>query len=158
MGMKNKKLIWSLITILVLVVLGGVFWGFRGRQPLRVGEIRVGEKVFKVEVAEDMVSRAKGLSGRTGLGENEGMLFIFSGPGNYGFWMKGMKFAIDIVWIRGDKIVGFSENLQPEIDKSIFNLTTYYPPEAVDWVLELGTGTVEREGLKVGDTIGFGSQ
>lgn len=149
----RNKLIWSLITILVLVVLGGVFFGFKGKQNLKKGELRINDQVFKVEIADTMMARAQGLSGREKLADDEGMLFLFDSPGRHGFWMKDMKFAIDIVWIRGDKIVGFAENVQPEPGKSVFGLITYYPPEPVDKVLEIQAGAVAREGFRVDDVV-----
>ncbi len=151
----NKKLIFAIITILVLVVAGGIFFGFGKKGVLPTDEIKIGDKVFKVEVAKDAMSRSRGLSGREKLDEGTGMLFIFNSFGNYGFWMKDMKFTIDIVWIAGDKIVGFQENAQPEPTKTIFGLTTYYPPEKVDKVLELNAGAVAKYGIKAGDMIEF---
>ena len=151
----NKKLIFAIITILVLVVAGGIFFGFSRKGTLPTGEVKIGGQVFKVEVAKDMMSRSGGLSGRDKLDEGTGMLFIFDSLGKYGFWMKDMKFAIDIVWITGDKIVGFQENAQPEPTKTIFGLTTYYPPEKVDKVLELNAGAAAKYGIKMGDLVEF---
>ena len=67
--------------------------------------------------------------------------------------MKDMKFPIDIVWINGNKIVGFSEDVRPQPDSSIFGLKSYYPPEAVDRVLEVGAGIVQKYGIQVGDSV-----
>jgi len=155
MLMKNKKLIFSIITIVVLVVAGGWFFGFKGKPNFGQGEIIIGGRVFGVEIAETVMTRAQGLSGQEKLGENEGMLFVFSVPSIQGFWMKDMKFPIDIVWIRGDKIVGFAEKVQPEPEKTVFGLTVYYSPEPVDRVLEVNAGTVARSGSKVGDLVYF---
>src|SRR5947208_11440214 len=43
--------------------------------------------------------RSRGLQGKEGLKKNEGMLFIFEQDGLHRFWMKDMKFPIDIIWI-----------------------------------------------------------
>ena len=104
-------------------------------------------------IADNAVRRAQGLSGRPSLGENEGLLFVFPSPGNNGFWMKDMKFPIDIVWISGDKIIGFSENLQPEPEKSVFSLPIFYPPGMADQVLEISAGAVAKYNLQVGDAV-----
>ena len=132
-----------------------MFWGFEKSRSLGSGEVKIGEKVFRVEVANSMASRSQGLSGKAGLGEDEGMLFIFSTSSVQGFWMKDMKFALDMIWIKGEKIVGFAENVKPEPEKSIFGLTVYYSPEAVDRVLEVKAGTVAKNGFKVGSTVSF---
>lgn len=159
----QRKLIFAIITILVLTVAGGIFFGFGRKGNLPTGEVKIGEQVFRVEVAKDMMSRSRGLSGREKLDEGAGMLFIFDSSGKYGFWMKDMKFAIDIVWILGNKIVGFQENAQPPslrqgfggLGASIFGLTTYYPPEAVDKVLELNAGTVAKYGFRISQVVEF---
>ena len=53
-------------------------------------------------VADTPEARQQGLSGRAGLGESEGMLFVFPKDGEYAFWMKDMRFSIDILWLSGN--------------------------------------------------------
>ncbi|MDO8537023.1 MAG: DUF192 domain-containing protein, partial [bacterium] len=101
------------------------------------------------------ISRARGLSGRESLNEGEGLLFLFDGFGNYGIWMKDMKFAIDIVWIKNDRVVGFAENVAPEPGKELWSLKLHYPPEPVDKVLEFNAGSVQRSGIKIGDRFSY---
>lgn len=151
----NKKLIFSIITIVVLVAAGGWFFGFKGKAQFGKGEVRINDQIFKIDVADNMLSRAQGLSGREKLGDNEGMYFVFGTSSVQGFWMKDMKFAIDMIWIKGERIVGFEENVQPEPEKTVFGLTVYYSPEAVDRVLEVNAGTVARNGIKAGDLVYF---
>lgn len=166
--MKNKKLIFLIITILILFGLGAWFFGFRGQADFGRGEVQINGKVFKVEVADTIRSRAQGLSGREGMDEDYGMIFIFDSPAMQGFWMKDMNFPLDMIWIKGDspsqifpgktwegKIVGFKENVQPEPEKTVFGLTVYNSPEPVDKVLELNAGTVQKKGIKVGDMVKF---
>src|SRR3989338_7198368 len=64
-------------------------------------------ETFKIEIADTIQSHGRGLSGRAGLGADEGMYFVFPFRARYGFWMKGMKFPIDIVWIKNNSILGF---------------------------------------------------
>ena len=142
----------------IAVCIGAIAWGFhilisKPNPPLPSTHVSIGGKTFTAELAQTAVQQARGLSGRDNLPENGGMLFIFPGLGSTGFWMKDMKFPIDIVWIRGDQVVGFQENMQPEPGKTLFQLTIYYPPEEIDKVLEINAGTVAKDGLKVGDTV-----
>src|SRR3989338_4893696 len=137
----NKTVIVILILVVIIVVLAIAasyakpFFVESGKKILTVAN-----QCFEVGIADNALTRAQGLSGRPSLGENEGLLFVFSSPGNYGFWMKGLNFPIDIVWLNGDKIIGFSENLQPEPEKNVFNLSIYYPPVEADKVLEINAG------------------
>lgn len=152
--MKGKMFLVILVLAVAGVAAAAYFLSGVGQEAGRA-VVRIGTNEFRVDVSDTPFLRSRGLSRRESLGENESMLFIFNSPGSYGFWMKDMKFAIDIVWIHGDKIVGFAENLQPEPEKTVFGLTTYYPPEAVDRVLEVNAGTVARSGFKVGDLLHF---
>ena len=56
---------------------------------------------------------AAGLSGYAGLPEDAGMLFVFPEPIQPTFWMKGMLFAIDIIWIRDGTVVQIHESATP---------------------------------------------
>jgi hypothetical protein len=113
-------------------------------------KIIFGGKEFRVEVANTMMSRSKGLSGHTPLADDEGMLFLFGKSGNYGFWMKDMKFPIDIIWIDGNKITTIAPNVPPDTYPSPF-----YSDLPSDKVLEINAGTVQKLGVKVGDEVKF---
>ena len=116
------------------------------------GKVLIKGQEFSVEIADNPMKRSRGLSGRAGLEMNEGMLFLFSNAGYQSFWMKDMRIPIDIVWIKDDKVVGFERNAQPEPGMKQGRLNIYLPPEAVDKVLEVPAGTVERLDIKVGET------
>jgi uncharacterized membrane protein (UPF0127 family) len=64
--------------------------------------------------ATNLVQHSKGLSIKDHLNENEGMLFVYKEPVRYPFWMKDMKFPIDIIWLDNRSIVIHVEhNLEP---------------------------------------------
>lgn len=145
------------VLVIALIAVGAAalnFFVFGTRNPaLKNAEITIGNKTFQVELASTIIERTRGLSGREDLGDREGMLFMFDSPGNYSFWMKDMKFPIDIIWIRDDRVVGFEENALPEPEKSDFGLTQYSPSEPVDMVLEVNAGIVAEHGIQVGDVV-----
>lgn len=117
--------------------------------------IKIGEQYIVAEMAKTEADRQKGLGGRTSIGLNEGMYFMFDEPGVYSFWMKDMKFPIDLVWISNGKIVGFEENMQPPADPNApdSQLKSYLPLELVDRVLELHAGRVALFKATVGDSV-----
>ena len=117
---------------------------------LKTVQLEINGSKIEAEVADTFFSRMRGLSGRENLGENKGMLFVFDSPAVQSFWMKGMKFPIDIIWINNDEVVGFAENA-PTPDG--LNIPSFSPPSAVDKVLELNAGSVQRIGIKKGDEI-----
>lgn len=116
-------------------------------------QIRIRDQFIVADVARTSVQREKGLAGRDSLSVNEGLLLLFDKPDIYSIWMKGMKFPIDVVWIKGDRVLGFTENMDPQIGVSDANLTPYYPPEPIDKVLELRAGRVGLLQAHVGDEI-----
>jgi uncharacterized membrane protein (UPF0127 family) len=105
---------------------------------------------LSVEVADTPAERGRGLSGREMLPENSGMLFVFDTPRRYGFWMYGMKFPLDIIWIDERlRVVYFVENAQPCVNIC----ETYEPPADALYVLEVNAGFVKKYGMKIGDVV-----
>ncbi|PIU03627.1 hypothetical protein COT44_02430 [Candidatus Shapirobacteria bacterium CG08_land_8_20_14_0_20_39_18] len=106
---------------------------------------------IEVEIADNLVSRARGLSGRNKLENNQGMLFIYEKPGIYTFWMNLMKFNLDFVYINGNHVVDFIEDVPypktGELPK-IVNAKTEF-----DKVLEVNSGMIRRIGIKIGDLV-----
>jgi uncharacterized membrane protein (UPF0127 family) len=99
-----------------------------------------------VEIADSEAERRSGLSGRAGLASGRGMLFLHEDSAVQSYWMKGMSFAIDIIWIDDDEIVGFVEEAQPEDPPE----TVYVSPGPVDKVLEVPAGFVALHALEIG--------
>lgn len=108
---------------------------------------------FKSYLADTPISQKRGLSIIDSLPQGEGMLFVFPNSDYRRFWMKGMKFPIDILWIRNDKLIGFQKNASVLIVKNISNLPVYVSPEPVNKVLEINAGLVAKYGFKKGDNI-----
>ncbi len=108
---------------------------------------------LELEIADTESERARGLSGRAALGENEGMLFIFDEPEMPGFWMKDMHFPIDIIWLDENRqIVGLHENIAPDTYPAIFyppRLVEAGPPRPIKYVLEVNAGWVAARQLKL---------
>ena len=113
--------------------------------------IKIDDVLLTVEVFDTPLERSKGLSERSGLEGGLGALFVFDTLGLYGFWMKDMQFAIDIIWIGEDmKVVGVEKLVRPETFPRIF-----YPPQPVRHVLETSAGLFDRNSFKIGSTITF---
>ena len=106
-------------------------------------------KTIVVEVSETKEALEKGLSGHEPLSSDQGMLFVFSKPEKYGFWMKDMTFPIDIVWVdQNFNIVHIEESVLPETYPKVF-----YPKEPALYVLEVYSGQALNLGLKIGQSI-----
>lgn len=106
---------------------------------------------IRVDVATTTLAVRKGLSGRTRLEEDEGMLFIFPVPDIYRFWMPDMNFPIDIIWIHDGAVADISRNVSNEFDSA--NPRFYSPRSKVEQVLEVNAGFAAKHGISVGDPV-----
>lgn len=116
------------------------------------GQAEINGKVFKVEIVKTPWEQEQGLSGRKSLAENKAMLFVFPQEDYYQFWMKGMNFSIDIIWINQGKIVDIKKNAPIPITQY---LEQYRPDAPAKYILEIGAGLVEKYNFKVGDNVGL---
>ena len=89
---------------------------------------------------------------RERLAEDQGMLFILDEEITPSFWMKDMRFPLDILWVdKNKKIAAITQDAQPCVG-SCPNLS---PDKKVKFVLELNSGFVEKNQIKSGDKIDF---
>lgn len=153
----DKKI---LVIIFILVALALITLWVRGAfsAPTLSGvKVRIGGYEYAVDVADTIPAKAQGLSGRAGLASGEGMLFVFDSPQMQTFWMHGMLFPIDIVWILDDTVVGVTENAP--IPTSQFETPTFSSPSPINRVLEVAAGTALKNGIVVGskvEILGYG--
>jgi len=119
-------------------------------QPI-IATVRIGETLFSAEVVKDTDAINKGLSGRDSLEPDKAMLFMFPKPKKYRFWMRGMRFPIDIIWICDDTIIGITAHAAPEPGAS--NPRFYYAPRKANYVLEVAAGLAAEKNISVGDHV-----
>ena len=146
MGKRFFLLLFLFVFLLLLFIFS---------QKLTVGKtkaISIRNHKFTVEVADTDTLRVKGLSGRKNLDKNSGMLFVFQKPSFYSFWMKGMNFPLDFIWINDETIVDLTENV-PISKEDKTRMSTYTSGVPVDKVLEVKAGTVESLKIVVGDKV-----
>ena len=106
---------------------------------------------LQVAVAETENEREQGLSGRAGLSEGQGMLFVFEKDDIYSFWMKDMLFSIDILWIDAEgKIVFLKKDVSPQTYP-----TPFTPDSPARYVLEVPAGFAMRHEITAGSKVDF---
>ncbi|MFA9262631.1 MAG: DUF192 domain-containing protein [Undibacterium sp.] len=106
-----------------------------------------GFRWWSLDIAATSEARTLGLGERGSYPENHGMLFLFDRPDRYGFWMKGMRFPIDIIFLSRGRVISIERSFQPS-DRRIVT-----PPEPVDQVLEVNAG--EADHLSPGDQVWY---
>jgi len=114
--------------------------------------VTVGGTNVEARIADTDAARQQGLSGTASLPEGQGMLFIFQTPGNWAFWMKDMRYSLDIIWAdsRGT-VTTVDPNVSPASYPQAFSPAT---PDAL-YVLEVPAGFAAAHGIRVGDTLRF---
>ena len=110
--------------------------------------------VLVADIAATDEQRTKGLSVKDRLDENEAMLFVFDYEAQHTFWMKNMKFPIDIIWIDSDKTVVYIEHNVEPCSSEIF-CPVFRPDHDSLYVLETVGGFAERHDIVKGTMVEF---
>lgn len=123
-------------------------------QPNQISDLTVGANKLTIEVADTKEKRSKGLGDRQSLASNSGMLFVFDSPAQVPFWMKGLKFPLDFIWIKDSKVVDLIKNAQPpQVGQKDQDLPFYLPNQTINQALEVNTGYIDSHNVKVGDEV-----
>lgn len=140
------------VSIIVLfIIVASIFIMSSNKQEQEFSFMRVNGTEIALELARTIEEKRKGLSERDSLLKNTGMLFLYDVPRVQSFWMKDMRFAIDILWIDKEGIiVGIEENASPDSYP-----TRFRSPELVPYVIEVNAGWVREHEVSVGDKVGF---
>lgn len=112
--------------------------------------LRLNSDCFQLYMADTPEERTLGLSGRDSLPSNTGMLFTFPDSAKHCFWMKDMKFNIDIIWFSSDKnITKIEHNVSPATYPNTFC------SDHTKYVIELDSGVAKQYSLSVGQQLEF---
>lgn len=153
------KIIFALLGLLLLIVIAFTFsqnffknsLSLFGTKPT----VTINKAIFTLDIAKTPTQKQIGLSEKTSISSTYGMLFPFEKPDSYAFWMRDMKFPIDIIFIRDNKIVTIYDNVPVPADPNSTNLPLYQPEEPADKVLEIQAGTAKKYNFKKGDQVTF---
>lgn len=153
-GLRIAAIIAGLLAVIAVAALAGnpahpnPCGTYRDDKVIAVGA----HKIF-TEVASTPAAQARGLGGRSCIPADAGMLFSFNQPGQYSFWMKDMKFPIDIIWISaGHKAVLVKQNVLPSTYPSGFANPISRPAK---YVLELQANASTRLNISAGTPVNF---
>ncbi len=139
---------WVFYSALVVILLVSFALFLQKLSPKLPSQASFTGKVYSLEVADTGVTRTRGLGERSALCATCGMLFVFEKPGEYPFWMKGMHFPLDIVWLLQGTVVHIERSVPWEDQQ-----TVYRSGAAADQVLELNA--TEAAPLAVGSSVLF---
>lgn len=157
------KKFWIQIILLSLVIFAGFYSYsnpnfllslFPNNASLNKTQIKIGENIINVEIADNATKRAQGLSGRDSIATDSGMLFVFESVGKYQFWMKGMKIPVDMIFINNSKVADLLKNVPPPLpNQKDSDLPRYQPVSEMNMVLEVQNGYIDKNNVTVGDDV-----
>lgn len=134
----------KIISVLVVILFISIYFSQNNNQE------KTEKNLFgleKLEYARSDAEQVRGLSGRTNLPENSGMLFVYEKNVIPNFWMKDMNFALDIIWLDENwRVVGFEKNVSPATFPQTFS-----PDKPIRYVLEVNAGFVDKQQIKLGE-------
>jgi uncharacterized membrane protein (UPF0127 family) len=124
-------------------------------------EIVIAGEVFKLEIAADAPSRARGLMERTEIDEHGGMLFIYRDARPRSFWMKNCLVDIDLLYLGSKGRIVACHKMKKEPPRRAdetesayeWRLKSYRSRRSAQFVIELKAGTIDRLKLERGQTI-----
>ena len=153
--MNTKKI--ALISVLSILIIFSAFYIAKSATLLikndanKIGHVEIGDTILKVSLATTKEEQDTGLSGRDSLKNDEGMLFIFPKPTVNYFWMKDMKFPIDIIWIdENSQVIYIEKNVSPDTYPQTFG-----PKVESMYVLEVNAGFSEKNNLGIKNSVNF---
>lgn len=146
--MKKYLFIFTILLTIILIVITLVKINTNHAKPY----ILINGKSFEVEIAKTDAQKEKGLAKYKKISDNFAMEFPFEKIGYYSFWMKDMKFSIDIIYVNKNKIVQIFKNVPyPKSDN--LPLVIYKSSVLADTVLEINGGLSQKYDFKKGDNI-----
>ncbi len=138
------------LVLLILALLGAITL-YQATESLKYSDLKINNTVIKVRIADTPMEQARGLSGLATLAQDKGLLFVFNQPTIPRFWMKEMRFPIDIIWIDEEKqIIGIEHNLSPNTFPQI-----YSPNAPIIYALEVNATWTKQHNINIGDFIHF---
>jgi uncharacterized membrane protein (UPF0127 family) len=156
---RKPLMMWSILvaTLVIAATAAALFFAYRhsallsrqAQPKLTMAKAYVNGKRVNVELARTPMEQQKGLSFRPSLGTDEGMLFLFAHAQPQMFWMYGMRFPIDIIFLKNGRVV----NVAAHVPANRAVPAVAFSSGAADMVLEVNAGQAEVLGIATGTVL-----
>lgn len=108
----------------------------------------VGAQELKTELALNELQIRTGMMFRSGIAEDEAMLFVFPVPHQVGFWMKNVSIELSCAYIDSEGVILEIHDMEPQEVRPIQSAS-----DRVQYVLETSRGWFQRHGIQPGTLI-----
>jgi len=143
------------LSIIIVTIAIGFVYRLLSKNPTNNSTINLNIKneKFNLEVAQTLTQKSRGLSNRSSLCSNCGMIFVYQKEGTYPFWMKDTLIPLDIIWISSRGVVTDIVTANPQPNTPITKLTLYQNTKPAQYIIELNADRCREIELQVGDQI-----
>jgi len=117
-------------------------------------QAKIGSKTYWLEIADTAAKRGQGLAKRKQLKDNQGMLFIFPKVRKHYFCMQDMRFPLDFIWIRDNKVIDITANV-PNKNNGLPMFDSFTARSEFDKAIELNAGEIAKSKVKISDLVQF---
>lgn len=119
------------------------------------GTVTIADIEWTAEVADTPEERRVGLGGRDSLPPLSGMLFVFESGLTTNFWMGGMRFPLDFIWISQDCTVSEITPDAPTLATSTLpsEIRIYQSAVPTRYTFEINAGEAALYGIQLGDRV-----
>jgi len=141
---------WAWVVPWIAGALAGLHVEAAGACPyaLPVWTVHVNGQSLMLEVAESIDARQCGLSARTSLAPDHGMLFVFPRRMPVAFWMRDTELALSIAFLdEQGRIVDIQSMTAGQSD------VLHRSPGPVSYAIEVNKGWFALHEVKVGDIV-----
>ena len=151
--MKRKISVLFILAGIAAVAFLGLLYILFGNEffatDVLAGTIQIEGAILSLEMYDTPAERVKGLSRRKYLPADRGVLFVHEEPGMHGYWMKDMRFPVDILWIDADfRVVEVAHNISPDTYPISFR-----PASDALYVLETNAGWASAHNVTKGSEV-----
>jgi uncharacterized membrane protein (UPF0127 family) len=108
-------------------------------------EIRLGDKVVRMQIAVREEEMQRGLMERRDLGRNDGMLFVYDHPQRMSFWMRDTPTPLDIGFFNASATLEEIYQLHPFDETTVSSRSS-----TLSLALEMNQGWYRENGIKPG--------
>lgn len=107
--------------------------------------IKVGDRTVQLQIAAQLPEVQKGLMFRKTMGEDDGMLFVFTAPQQQGFWMRNTTLPLDIGYFDPAGELKEIYPMHPLDERPVTSRS-----RNIQFCLEMNQGWYARNGVKPG--------
>lgn len=109
--------------------------------------LTIGKHKLQAEVAATPGTRERGLMFRYDLGEDQGMLFVFTEARRHSFWMKNTPLPLSIAFIDPKGVIINIRDMAP------FTTDSHAADGDALYALEVNRGWFAQRGIRAGDRV-----